>query len=92
MDSGSTEIPGSPSLQRALSHTVIHVLQFRSDSKASAQILRELSWMYDQQTRHRLAWISGITSPVFVVVLGTVVGLYVVALFSPLFNLIQTLS
>jgi type IV pilus assembly protein PilC len=92
MASGSAESAGSPSFRRILSHTVIHVLQLRSDPKAAAKILRELSWMYDQQTRNRLACISSITSPVFVVVLGAIVGLYVFALFAPLISLIQKLS
>ena len=77
---------------KILTHTVIHVLQLKDHSRTAAQILRELSWMYDQQSSSRLAWISSISSPLFVVVLGTVVGLYVVALFMPLIALMQSLS
>ena len=92
MESGHTEPPVSPSFRLVLPQTVTHVLQLGADPRAAAQILRELSWMYDQQTRNRLAWISSVSSPFFVVVLGTVVGFYVIALFLPLVKLIASLT
>ena len=57
-----------------------------------AQILRELSWMYDQQTRNRLAWISSLVEPALIIFLGSTVGFYVVALFLPLVSLVSNLS
>ena len=92
MDSADTDLLDSPSFCRNLPHTVVHALQFHAHPRAAALILRELSWMYDQQTRNRLAWISSLVEPVFIILLGTAVGFYVVALFVPLVSLISSLS
>jgi type IV pilus assembly protein PilC len=89
---GGTELPGAPGFRGILPHTAIHVMQLDAETGAAAAILRELSWMYDQQTRNRLGWVSSVASPVFVVVLGIMVGLYVIALFLPLIGLVQALS
>ncbi len=91
LDSSNTHLPGSPPVDWSLPRTVVHALQLEANPEATAQILRELSWMYDQQTRNRLAWISKFIEPAFVVLLGTAVGFYVVALFMPLISLIQGL-
>lgn len=92
MESGRTEPPVSASSRPVLPQTVTHVLRFNADPRAAAQILRELSWMYDQQTRNRLEWISSVSSPIFVIVLGIVVGFYVISLFLPLISLIGILT
>lgn len=90
--SADTDAPASPSARRQLPHTVVHALQMDAHPHAAAQILRELSWMYDQQTRNRLAWMPGFIEPVFIILLGSAVGFYVVALFMPLVNLLHGLS
>ena len=71
--------PDSPPLGRSLPHTVVHALGLNANPAAAAQILRELSWMYDQQTHNRLSWISSFIEPAFIVLLGKAVGFYVVA-------------
>lgn len=92
MESEGAERHVSHSHRPNLPHTVTYVLRTNADPRAAAQILRELSWMYDQQASNRLTWISSITSPFFIIVLGLVVGTYVVALFLPLIKLITNLS
>ena len=92
LDAGNTKLPDSQPNGRSLPYTVVHALQLEANPPAAAQILRELSWMYDQQTRNRLAWTSSLFEPVFIVLLGTAVGFYVVALFMPLITLISNLS
>ena len=92
MESEIEESPGSRSFRPVLPQTVTYVLRACKDPKAAAEILRELSWMYDQQTGNRLAWISSFTSPIFIIVLGLVVGTYVVSLFLPLIMLIESIA
>ena len=91
MDSGNTSFH-PPSAFRHLPRTVIHALQLQDNSRAGAQLLRELSRMYDQKTQNRLTWIPSLIEPVFIVLLGTIVGFYVVALFLPLIKLIDGLN
>lgn len=76
----------------SLPHTVIHAIQLQSNPKAAALILREVSWIYAQQLRIRLAWVSKLAEPVMICSLGSVVGFYVFALFSPLLSLIQSIT
>lgn len=92
MDSGNTDPRDLPPFFRSLPHTVVHALQLQAKPRAVALILRELSWMYDQQTRNRLAWISSLVEPAFIIGLGSAVGFYVVALFMPLVILIENLG
>jgi type II secretory pathway component PulF len=92
MSSGNTVPRDSPPFYRSLPHTVVYALQLQANPRAVALILRELSWMYDQQTRSRLAWIPNFAEPALIVFLGTAVGFYVVALFMPMVKLIENLS
>lgn len=92
IDLGNANLSESLPDRRSLPHTVIHALQLQDKPEAAALILRELSLMYDQQTRNRLAWTSSLIEPVFIVFLGMAVGFYVVALFMPLISLIQNLT
>jgi type IV pilus assembly protein PilC len=92
LDSGTTDLLNAAPLRRTLPHTVIHVLQLKAMPSDAARMLRELSWMYDQQTHNRMAWISSAVGPFGIVFLGTFVGFYVVALFLPLVSLIENLS
>ena len=92
IDLGNTDLGDSPTLCRSFPHTVIHALQIQANPKAAGLILRELSWMYEQQTRDQFAWISSLAEPVFIIFLGATVGFYVVALFMPMVTLIQNLT
>ena len=92
LDSGNTDFLDSSPFYRNLPRTVVYALKLQANPRAAALILRELSWMYDRQTRNRLAWMPSLCEPVFIVLLGTAVGFYVIALFMPLVNLIQNLS
>ncbi len=91
-DLGAMILPNSVSFRRRVPRAVIHALQLNAKPSAAAEILRELSWMYDQQTGNRLAWISSVAGPFGIVFMGTVVGFYFVALFLPLASLIDNLS
>ena len=92
MDLSNADLRVSPPVFQSVPHTVVHALQLQTNPRAAALILRELSWMYDQQTRNRLAWISSLVEPALIVLLGTIVGFYVVALFMPLVSLVHNLS
>jgi type IV pilus assembly protein PilC len=93
LESSQPEVPlVLSSVYRVLPQTVTYAVQFQANPKAAALILRELSWMYDQQTRNRLAWMSSLVEPVLIIMLGTIVGFYVVSLFMPFVLLIQNLT
>ena len=91
LDSGG-QLADVPIGRQALPRTVMYLLNGKGLSPAAAPILRELSWMYEDQTRNRLAWLTSIMGPLFIILLGSVVGLIVIALFLPLISLLQALS
>lgn len=91
LDSGG-QVVEVPTGRQALPRTVIHLISGKGTSPAATPILRELSWMYEDQTRNRLAWLTSIMGPFFIILLGSVVGLIVIALFLPLISLLQALS
>jgi type II secretory pathway component PulF len=92
LDLRSTKHVAEQPLQRCLPQTATHVLRLNASPSATARMLRELFWMYDQETSKRLAWLSSLAGPVCVVLLGVLVGFYVVALSMPLFVLIRNIA
>jgi type IV pilus assembly protein PilC len=89
---GDSSLRESLPEHRILPKTVVHVLSLKTKHQAAVQILRELSWMYEQQTRNRLDWFASVFGPVSVLFLGAVIGFYIIALFLPLIFLIQNLT
>lgn len=63
----------------------------RNDRLLRSTILRELGAIYSERARHRFEWISKMLLPLFVLLIGGAVGLLILALFLPLFSLVQSL-
>jgi len=90
LESGNVKIHDA--VGQRIPHAVLHTLSITAKPENAAAVLRELSWMYDQQTRGRLAWISGFIEPAFIILLGFAIGFFVLALFMPLVSLVSALS
>jgi type II secretory pathway component PulF len=80
-------LPGSP-----LGSTILYALQAELPKNGRARLLAEISACHAQRVRHTYSWTRGIVEPAAIIVVGTLVGLTVVALFLPLFSLVQGLT
>jgi type II secretory pathway component PulF len=89
-ESGSTNLAEFP--LRNIPYTVLHACQSNAKPEAAAEVLRELSRMFEEQTNNRLSLAGNIFEPLLILGLGFGVGLHVVALMLPLVNLIQNLT
>lgn len=78
--------------RQLLSATVLYALQGSLSTTARVRLLRELSGCYAERTRNRLSWTRGIVEPIAIVAIGLIVGTTVLALFMPLFMLINGLA
>ncbi len=91
VESGGTDLKECPAA-KLLPATVLHSLQLDSSPGTRARLLRELSWIYDNQTRERLSWVHGIIEPLTICVIGVLVAFVVFALLGPLASLVTNLS
>jgi type IV pilus assembly protein PilC len=71
---------------------VIYALEAGEDGRPNVALLRELSAMYSERAAQRVDWSTGAVGPIAIVMVGIVVGFIVIALFSPLANLVTGLS
>jgi type II secretory pathway component PulF len=81
-----------PGNRRILTATVLHALGGDSSAAARIRLLREISLCYAERARIRLSWTRGVIEPLAICAIGLVVGATVLAMFLPLFSLIQGLS
>lgn len=75
-----------------LGSTILYALQAELPKNGRARLLAEISACHAQRVRHTYSWTRGIVEPAALIVVGTLVGLTVVALFLPLFSLVQGLT
>ena len=81
-----------PSYRLPLTATVLHALRAELPTTSRVRLLRELSCCHAERARVLLSWTRGIFEPIFILLVGLVVGTTVIALFLPLLSLIQGLS
>jgi type IV pilus assembly protein PilC len=81
-----------PLARDPLSQTVRHALEAEMPPEARVKLLREVSRCHARRGALRLSWTRGLIEPIGICVVGVIVGGTVLALFMPLFSLIQGLS
>ena len=81
-----------PASRSILTATVLHALGCDASPAARIRLLREISACYAHRARIRLSWTRGVIEPLAICAIGLVVGATVLAMFLPLFSLIQGLS
>lgn len=80
----STEARRRPTVQRAL--------ELDLPTPQRVGLMRDLSAAYGDRASRGAAWANNLLGPVTIVLLGAFVGVSVVALFLPLFSLVENLS
>ena len=77
---------------QGLPDTLMHALSAAKGNQPSIPLIRELAQMYSSRLRGRLNRRTGLTSPLFIIAIGLVVGMVVLALFMPLVQMITSLA
>jgi len=78
--------------QRTITATVLYALRGDLPLRSRVHLIRQLSTTYADRADRSLSWTRGLIEPLAIVVVGLIVGIAVIALFLPLFTLIQGLS
>jgi type IV pilus assembly protein PilC len=78
--------------RRTITASVVWAVQSHLPLPARSAFLRELSTNHARRASEFLSWAHGIVQPMFILVIGLLVGAVVLALFLPLISLIQGLS
>jgi type II secretory pathway component PulF len=77
---------------RVLSPTIVTAMQLAIDQNDLANVLESLALMYQQQAQQRLTMLPTLVTPLLMVIVGSGMGLLIVAMFLPLVRLIQSVS
>jgi type II secretory pathway component PulF len=78
--------------QRTRTVTALHALRSDLPLASRVRLLREVSTGHAERARVLLSWTRGIIEPISILFIGLLVAWVVVALFLPLFSLIQGLA
>jgi type IV pilus assembly protein PilC len=76
----------------ALTAALLYALRADIATPARIHLLREISNCHAAKARFRLSWTRGCIEPLSICVVGALVGVIVLAIFLPLFKLIEGLS
>lgn len=93
----SAAVSGGPELSpglnsRLLTTTVKYALLEPHPPETRIRLLRELSNNHFERMATRLSWTRGLIEPLAILAVGLIVGITVLALFMPLFQLVSALS
>ena len=86
---GAIEVPAYRS---TITATVLYALRGDLPLRPRVRLIRQLSAAYTERADRSLSWTRGVVEPLAIAVVGSIVGIAVIALFLPLFTLIQGLS
>lgn len=78
--------------RRLLTRTVHFALVSTDASAHRVRLLREISLNHAERMRWRLSWTRGFIEPLAICLVGLIVGVVALALFLPMFHLVQGLS
>jgi len=78
--------------QPYLTSTVMHALRSEMPPATRVRLLGEISGCHADRASRGLSWTRGVVEPLAICLIGVIVGGTVLALFLPLFSLIQGLS
>jgi type IV pilus assembly protein PilC len=82
----------STGYRRTITATVLYALGGDAPLGPRVHLIRQLGAAYADQADQSLSWTRGVIEPLAIVIVGTIVGFVVIALFLPLLSLIQALS
>lgn len=80
------------SYRRTITATLLYALRGDLPLLPRVRLIRELGAAYSDKAERSLSWTRGIIEPLAIFVVGLIVGIVVIALFMPMFVLIQGLS
>jgi hypothetical protein len=72
--------------------TIYYAVRAELPTQSRIRLLREITEAYSDSARNRLSWTRGLIEPIAILLVGGLVGIVVLSLFFPLFNLISALS
>lgn len=75
-----------------LPHTLVYALRAGAEQRPNVPLLRELATLYAERIQYRSDWVTATLPAVFMIAIGIGVGFLVIALFLPLFSLVQSLA
>lgn len=78
--------------RRTITATVLYALRGDIPLQPRVHLIRQLSAAYAERADQWLSWTRGVIEPLAIVIVGTIVGFVVIALFLPLLSLIQALN
>src|SRR5207248_9908107 len=90
IDAGGPIEPAS--YRPTITATLLHALRGDLPLRPRVRLIQGLSAAYAERADRSLSWARGVVEPLALVVVGLIVGTAVIALFLPLFTLIQGLS
>ena len=68
---------------------VIHMISVGEESGQLSSVLLKIANFYEQEIEHSIEILSGIIEPTLIMTLGIIIGLILIAIYLPLFNLTQ---
>ncbi|KKU86554.1 MAG: Type IV pilin [Parcubacteria group bacterium GW2011_GWA2_47_9] len=71
--------------------TVVQMMQVGEETGQTADILRKLSDFYEEEVTNAAKNLSTIIEPILMLMIGSIVGFFAVAMIQPLYSMMQTL-
>jgi type IV pilus assembly protein PilC len=82
----------SSNFSHGLPPCVVAAMSAGPNQQPHLPLLRQLSSIYLERSRHRFAWTDGMIAPMTILAVGALVGFVILAMFLPLISLITSLN